>query len=412
MPPRGCEPRRVIAIMFIAVVIFSVSFNIYGAGNQINLWIDVASTDFSPPTCKERKADTSYPITTTGRVTPKLLHCGGYALNRNLKPTLKSLLPEYEWVDLRRVSDWKGEAMLTSASRPWDFFVSNYQLDECNSPDFYQWLHLRFNGKVLFWTPEDAINYLELVVKPNYYPMGPGSPLPLTFLQTAFWAQIPDVEKQNYFFGTPSSPPRRPRSRGTHFLIYAHSRCVDERQTAFQTIANYNGGIFPTVYHGGRCNGGMDVSNTTKVQKFPNKIRLDNWEDNRYLYQDFRFCLAMEHANTPGYITEKILVAFWAGCLPIYWGPKEEIMGMFHSESFVFWDVADPEPALERIRYLEENRSAYDEAMSRPILAPGALERYFSFDEKYGGGALRAKIRANLGLDSYRFISANSGGRK
>ena len=68
----------------------------------------------------------------------------------------------------------------------------------------------------------------------------------------------------------------------------------------------------------------------TKVQKQPNRIRLVIWEDNRHLYTNFRFCLTMEHANTPGYITEKVLVAFWAGCLPIYWRPKEEIRNTAH----------------------------------------------------------------------------------
>jgi hypothetical protein len=177
---------------------------------------------------------------------------------------------------------------------------------------------------------------------------------------------------------------------------------VGERQSAFRTIANFKGGIFPTVYYGGRCNGGMKRINQTKVQSFPNQVRLANWEDNRHVYQDFRFCLTMEHVNTPGYITEKILVAFWAGCLPVYWGPLE-ILDIFHKDSFIYWDVENPQPALDRIQYLEENRSAYEEVMSKPILAPGAATKYFSFDERYGSGTLKNKIRAYLGLDVYRF---------
>jgi len=405
-------------VILLLVVGLSVIFNIYRAETQIHSWMTVASGDSSQPTCLKNSItpQATVPNVTITTVTgiPKVFHCGGYALNRNLNPTLKSLLPEYKWVDLRRVTDWKGAGMLASASHPWDIFVSNYQLDECKvETSFYQWLHLRFNGKVLFWTPEDARNYLQLVVKPNYYPLGPGAPLTLTFLQTAFWAQIPYVEKQQYFWETPPLPAaaaaasmsQRPRSNGTHFLIYAHSNCVTERETAFAQIANYQGGIFPTVYHGGRCHGRLDQSNRTKVQKQPNRIRLDNWEANRHLYTNFRFCLTMEHANTPGYITEKVLVAFWAGCLPIYWGPKEEISNIFHSESFIYWDINDPEPALQRIRYLEQNQSAYEEVMNQPILAPGALERYFSLDEGYGGGALKAKIRTYLGLDVYRFAA-------
>ena len=110
----------------------------------------------------------------------------------------------------------------------------------------------------------------------------------------------------------------------------------------------------------------------------------------------------MEHVNTPGYITEKILVAFWAGCLPIYSGPLD-IFDIFHSDSFIYWDIDNPQPALDRIQYLEENRSAYEEVMRKPILAPGAATKYFSFDESYGAGTLKNQIRTYLGLDVYRF---------
>ncbi len=334
---------------------------------------------------------------------PKIFHCGGYAKNRNLQPTLESVFPEYSFFDLRQVSDWRSEDMLSS--NPWDLYITNYQLDECRDPFFYQWLQLRFSGKVVFWTPEDATNYLTIVSRPNqFYPLGPGAPLTLTFLQTAFWAQIPDEAKRKFFVGTTYSPPERSRSQGKLFLIYAHSNCVGERQSAFRQIANFRGGVFPTVYYGGRCNGGMNKSNSTKIQNFPNKVRLANWEENRRIYQNFRFCLTMEHVNTPGYITEKILIAFWAGCIPIYWGPKQ-IFDIFNPDSFIYWDVDDPRPALEQLLYLEENRSAFDEVMNKPVLATGAVEKYFSFDARFGAGLLKTMIRNYLGLDHYRFVS-------
>ncbi|NGX48059.1 MAG: hypothetical protein K1000chlam3_01446 [Chlamydiae bacterium] len=39
--------------------------------------------------------------------------------------------------------------------------------------------------------------------------------------------------------------------------------------------------------------------------------------------KNYRFCICLENTHaTPGYITEKIFTAFAAGCVPIYWGPK------------------------------------------------------------------------------------------
>jgi hypothetical protein len=168
-----------------------------------------------------------------------------------------------------------------------------------------------------------------------------------------------------------------------------------------------NAGNLPTVHYGGRCDGGVK-HNATKATRFQNNVQLSNWEDNRQIYQQFRFCLTMEHVSTPGYMTEKILLAFWAGCIPIYWG-TEEIFDLFNPEAFLFWNVKDPQAAtttLERLAYLETNRTAYHEMTQQPILAPGALERYFSFDDHFGGGVLKKTIRHFLGLDEFEFVSS------
>jgi hypothetical protein len=176
---------------------------------------------------------------------------------------------------------------------------------------------------------------------------------------------------------------------------------VGVRQQAFRQIANAG---LSKVHYGGRCDGGVK-KNQTKAQRYPNKVKLANWQDNRQIYEEFRFCLTMEHVATPGYITEKILLAFWAGCVPIYWGPpKEEILDIFNPKAFVFWDVNHPEKALERIRYLEENRTAYEQVLQQPMLAPGALEKYFSLDDNFGGGVLKARIRRFLGLETFEFV--------
>ena len=78
-------------------------------------------------------------------------------------------------------------------------------------------------------------------------------------------------------------------------------------------------------------------------------------------------------------------------------------MDMFNPLAFIYWDVDRPSIALERIRFLESNRTAYEDAVQQPILAPRALEKYFSMDDSVGGGALKRKLRRFLGLDSFDF---------
>jgi hypothetical protein len=202
----------------------------------------------------------------------------------------------------------------------------------------------------------------------------------------------------------PHRKPRSPTTRRPNFLIYAHSHCVGVRQQAFRQIAN--AGNLLTVHYGGRCDGGIK-HNQTKATKYPNKVKLSNWEDNRQIYQQFRFCLTMEHVITPGYITEKIMLAFWAGCITNYWG-TEEIFDIFNKDAFLFWNVEDSQATLERLYHLETNRTAYNELTQQPILALGALETYFRWGTSLAedGGALKKSIRHFLGLDEFEFVSS------
>jgi hypothetical protein len=125
------------------------------------------------------------------------------------------------------------------------------------------------------------------------------------------------------------------------------------------------------------------------------------WTDNFSLYRKYRFCLVMENSVAPGYITEKILTAFLGGCIPIYYG-TEEVFDVFNHNAFVFYNVSSPLLALERIRHLEDNETAFLQvSRDEPILAHGnvTIEKFFSLDDSIGNGTLKRKIRIMLGLN-------------
>ena len=113
----------------------------------------------------------------------------------------------------------------------------------------------------------------------------------------------------------------------------------------------------------------------------------------------FQFCLVMENAKVDGYITEKLLLAYLGGCLPIYFGTRE-VYDLFDPQSFIYYDVSDPQPALKELEYLFHNETAYQERMHRPILRNGSetLERFFSVTDGLGGGVLKQRIREMIGL--------------
>jgi alpha(1,3/1,4) fucosyltransferase len=51
--------------------------------------------------------------------------------------------------------------------------------------------------------------------------------------------------------------------------------------------------------------------------------------------------LAMENRAARGYNTEKIINAFQAGSIPIYYGTTE-VFDVFNARAFVFYNVSDP----------------------------------------------------------------------
>lgn len=119
---------------------------------------------------------------------------------------------------------------------------------------------------------------------------------------------------------------------------------------------------------------------------------------NHVYFNRFRFALVMENKKASGYITEKILNAFLAGCIPIYYG-TEEVFDLFNKDAFIYWNISDSTPSLEKIAYLENNITAYDEMTKQPVLAHGraTIEQHFSWSDQIGGGRLKWEIREMLG---------------
>lgn len=59
------------------------------------------------------------------------------------------------------------------------------------------------------------------------------------------------------------------------------------------------------------------------------------WMSDHHLFRDCKFCLCMENTNRPHYITEKILLGFLAGCIPIYCGTRK-IYAIINPQAFIY----------------------------------------------------------------------------
>jgi hypothetical protein len=99
----------------------------------------------------------------------------------------------------------------------------------------------------------------------------------------------------------------------------------------------------------------------------------------------------MENAAEPGYISEKLFVAFVCGVVPVYWGTKD-VFDVFNRDAFLFWNDEDPQQTIRQLQYLDSNRTAYRDMLAKPFLADGqeTVDKYFSYGV---GGALWKKVR-------------------
>lgn len=173
------------------------------------------------------------------------------------------------------------------------------------------------------------------------------------------------------------------------FMLYLSSRCFDFRDAAFDAFAEIN-----NVDFAGKCKG-LRPSPAKSHLQVPPYHHVDNSE----IYRQYRFALTMENTKKSGYITEKIVNAFAAGAIPIYFG-TEEIFEMFNRNAFIYFDLANPSAALDQVRFLESNRTAFEDMQRQPIFANGSVERFFSFEDHVGGGKLKQKIRLMLGINT------------
>jgi hypothetical protein len=259
--------------------------------------------------------------------------------------------------------------------------------------DITPWLSQQWNGKVLLVNGENIEG--RPILPENLFRIGmfPDSYNSVHVLYLAIVLIGYFIEEENLIF----NHTLKPQSTREKFCIYFVSNCVEFREAAADQIST----AIKRVDQWGRC-AGKDGTQLNKIFGTPRYVsHSPAWRDNFSLYRQYRFCLVMENSVAPGYITEKILSAFLGGCIPIYYG-SEEIFDVFNRNAFVFYDIHNPSPALERIRYLEENETAYLQvSRDEPILAHGSLtiDKFFSLDDAVGNGTLKRKIRMKLGLD-------------
>jgi len=321
---------------------------------------------------------------------------------REDKKVMQSALPDFQFVDLSGIPLNRGyeyrQNLKNRHTNEYDIFMHPmYDLGQGCSTAISTWLLTRFRGEIVVFSSESEYHHPFRRTRAGQHVFGPiqhplEGDLVLYYLQTVWWDRFQGILSPHVM------TKERPKGNRTHFLVYSQSNCIDFRDSAFGLLSTIK-----AVHYSGRCKGNPPTNDWSNISRVESGISLGNWWENVSFNKSYRFCLVLEHERLHNaYVTEKILMAFAGGCIPIYHGPRI-INDLFNEKAFVMWDLENPQNSVDFVRDLESNESLYLAMINEPILSNGTatIEKYFSFSDEIGNGKLKKVIRRKLGLQNF-----------
>jgi hypothetical protein len=129
-----------------------------------------------------------------------------------------------------------------------------------------------------------------------------------------------------YFLYSPHLYKNRisPNINRKYLLAYCNSHFVPEREYMYHLFVQKS-----KLCHAlGNCCGTHPETKLDKIN--------GDWTSDQLIktYTNYKFVLAMENTICNGYITEKIINAFYSGAIPIYWGCNS-VVNYFNPKSFI-----------------------------------------------------------------------------
>jgi hypothetical protein len=94
---------------------------------------------------------------------------------------------------------------------------------------------------------------------------------------------------------------------------------------------------------------------------------LDGYEDGKLNFiNHYKFTIAFENSEYPGYTTEKLIQPMMVNSIPIYWG-NELVARDFNTKSFLnYYDYQDEDEFIERIIEVDQSDDLYREYLLEP----------------------------------------------
>ena len=98
----------------------------------------------------------------------------------------------------------------------------------------------------------------------------------------------------------------------------------------------------------------------------------------------YKFSICFENSKTQGYISEKLVDAFNAGTIPIYYG-DDTVLELLNNRSYIHVkDEADFKEKIELIKKIDNNDTLYNKMIREKIVIddtryPKELQKYKDF---------------------------------
>lgn len=221
------------------------------------------------------------------------------------------------------------------------------QVSECENPDFlfysvWGYEHLKYQCVRIFWTGENlqpdfnicdyAIGFGYMTFEDRY------TRIPLYF----FYDWDYELAKNKHLLTQQDIEDK------TEFcnFIYSNDNASHERIDFFHILSKYK-----KVDSAGRYNNNIGYA----------------IEGKHDFQKRYKFSIAFENSSTSGYTTEKIIQAFSAGTIPIYWG-NPRIADEFNEKSFInCHKYSSFEEVVKRIMEIDKDDELFVSYLKAPI---------------------------------------------
>ena len=127
-----------------------------------------------------------------------------------------------------------------------------------------------------------------------------------------------------------------------------------------------------------------------------------------HFFSERRFSISFENGQAPGYITEKVLHAKMAGCVPLYWGDAKTDMDFVPNSFINVSAVTDPQKLIQIIQSLESRPDLCEKLAATPILDEERKQNALSLLSRVSQRIMRLLRPIDMGWSKAYVINLDS----